>query len=105
MSSAGTAPVRLGPGHAVRKCSSARAYADLDRGRGANCPMPDFVGAIDPGTTSTRFFVFDHQGSVVAHHQLEHGQLLPRPGWVEHDPREILERVGTVARTALAKAA
>jgi glycerol kinase len=66
--------------------------------------MPDFVGAIDQGTTSTRFFVFDHQGSVVAHHQLEHGQLLPRPGWVEHDPREILERVGTVARTALAKA-
>jgi len=66
--------------------------------------MPDFVGAIDQGTTSTRFFVFDHQGSVVAHHQLEHGQLLPQPGWVEHDPREILERVGTVARAALAKA-
>ena len=65
--------------------------------------MRDFVGAIDQGTTSTRFFVFDHDARVVAHHQLEHSQLLPHPGWVEHDPVEILERVRTVMRTALAK--
>ena len=54
--------------------------------------MGDFVGAVDQGTTSTRFFVFDHDARVVAHHQLEHAQLLPRPGWVEHDPMEILDR-------------
>ena len=66
--------------------------------------MRDFVGAIDQGTTSTRFFVFDHDARVVAHQQLEHSQLLPRPGWVEHDPLEILERVRTVMRAALAEA-
>ena len=66
--------------------------------------MRDFVGAIDQGTTSTRFFVFDHDTRVVAHHQLEHSQVLPRPGWVEHDPVEILERVRTVMRTALTQA-
>jgi glycerol kinase len=64
--------------------------------------MRDFVGAIDQGTTSTRFFVFDHDAKIVAHHQLEHNQVLPNPGWVEHDPLEILERVRTVMRTALA---
>ncbi len=63
--------------------------------------MPEFVGAIDQGTTSTRFFVFDHASRVVAHHQLEHNQVLPRPGWVEHDPLEILDRVHTVMATAL----
>ena len=51
--------------------------------------MSDFVGAIDQGTTSTRFMVFDHSGTEVARHQLEHAQILPRPGWVEHDPAEI----------------
>ena len=48
--------------------------------------MSDFVGAIDQGTTSTRFMVFDHSGAEVARHQLEHEQIMPRPGWVEHDP-------------------
>ena len=48
--------------------------------------MSDFVGAIDQGTTSTRFMVFDHSGAEVARHQLEHQQIMPRPGWVEHDP-------------------
>ena len=51
--------------------------------------MPEFVGAIDQGTTSTRFMVFDHDGREVARHQLEHKQILPRPGWVEHDPVEM----------------
>jgi glycerol kinase len=64
--------------------------------------MPEFVGAIDQGTTSTRFMVFDHDGREVARHQLEHKQILPRPGWVEHDPVEILERTRAAMRNALA---
>ena len=66
--------------------------------------MHDFVGALDQGTSSTRFIVFDHDGNEVARHQLEHAQILPRPGWVEHDPLEILERAGTVMRVALSQA-
>lgn len=63
-----------------------------------------FVGAIDQGTTSTRFMVFDHQGREVARHQLEHVQILPRAGWVEHNPVEIWERTSAVVQTALGKA-
>ncbi|KAA1415807.1 glycerol kinase GlpK [Nocardioides humilatus] len=63
-----------------------------------------FVGAIDQGTTSTRFMVFDHDGAEVARHQLEHEQLLPRAGWVEHNPVEIWERTSAVVQTALGKA-
>ena len=53
--------------------------------------VAEFVGAVDQGTTSTRFMVFDHSGALVARHQLEHAQILPRPGWVEHNPVEIWE--------------
>lgn len=63
-----------------------------------------FVGAIDQGTTSTRFMVFDHAGAEVARHQLEHEQVLPRAGWVEHNPVEIWERTSAVVQTALGKA-
>jgi len=63
-----------------------------------------FVGAIDQGTTSTRFMVFDHAGAEVARHQLEHDQVLPRAGWVEHNPVEIWERTSAVVQTALGKA-
>jgi glycerol kinase len=63
-----------------------------------------FVGAIDQGTTSTRFMVFDHSGAEVARHQLEHEQVLPRAGWVEHNPVEIWERTSAVVQTALGKA-
>lgn len=66
--------------------------------------MADFVGAIDHGTTSTRFMVFDHAGREVARHQLEHEQILPRAGWVEHNPLEIWERTRAVISTALTKA-
>jgi len=59
------------------------------------------VAAIDQGTTSSRCILFDHAGSIVASHQLEHRQLTPRPGWVEHDPDEILERVHACVRGAL----
>ena len=63
--------------------------------------MADFVGAIDQGTTSTRFMVFDHAGAEVARHQLEHRQLLPRAGWVEHDPVEIWDRTVDVVQEGL----
>ncbi|HEU4422890.1 MAG TPA: glycerol kinase GlpK [Pilimelia sp.] len=63
--------------------------------------MADFVGAVDQGTTSTRFMVFDHGGNEVGRHQLEHDQLLPRAGWVEHDPAQIWERTTAVIRTAM----
>jgi glycerol kinase len=63
--------------------------------------MADFVGAVDQGTTSTRFMIFDHSGNEVAKHQLEHEQIMPRPGWVEHNPIEIWERTVSVIRTAM----
>jgi glycerol kinase len=63
----------------------------------------DFVGAVDQGTTSTRFMVFDHDGKEVGRHQLEHEQVLPRAGWVEHDPLEIWERTQTVIASTLAR--
>jgi glycerol kinase len=65
--------------------------------------VPDFVGAVDQGTTSTRFMVFDHDGQEVGRHQLEHEQVLPRSGWVEHNPVEILEHTETVIRTVLTR--
>ncbi|MEU5284338.1 glycerol kinase GlpK [Streptomyces sp. NPDC020755] len=63
--------------------------------------MADFIGAVDQGTTSTRFMIFDHGGNEVAKHQLEHEQILPRSGWVEHDPVEIWERTNSVMQNAL----
>ncbi len=66
--------------------------------------MPSYVGAIDQGTTSTRFMVFDHHGEVIAADQREHKQIYPRPGWVEHDPLEIWARTQDVIRGGLAKA-
>lgn len=63
--------------------------------------MADLVGAVDQGTTSTRFMIFDHGGNEVAKHQLEHEQILPRAGWVEHNPVEIWERTNAVVRTAM----
>ncbi len=63
--------------------------------------MADFVGAIDQGTTSTRFMVFDHAGAEVGRHQLEHEQILPRAGWVEHNPVEIWERTRSVVQSTM----
>jgi len=63
--------------------------------------LPEFVAAIDQGTTSTRCMIFDHDGADVACHQLEHEQILPRAGWVEHNPVEIWERTVSVLMTAL----
>jgi glycerol kinase len=63
--------------------------------------MADFIAAIDQGTTSTRCMLFDHSGSEVAKYQLEHEQLMPQPGWVEHNPVEIWERTKTVVQSAM----
>ncbi|MCW2494803.1 glycerol kinase GlpK [Jatrophihabitans sp.] len=62
------------------------------------------VAAIDQGTTSTRCILFDHDARVVAVEQVEHRQHLPRPGWVEHDARELWANTRTVVGGALAKA-
>lgn len=61
----------------------------------------DFIAAIDQGTTSTRCMIFDHHGAEVARHQLEHEQILPRAGWVEHNPVEIWERTASVLISVL----
>ncbi len=66
--------------------------------------MSKYVGAVDQGTTSTRFMIFDHSGKVVAFDQKEHEQIFPKPGWVEHNAVEIWERTQDVIRGALAKA-
>ncbi len=66
--------------------------------------MPDFVAALDQGTTSTRFLIFNRQGDVVASSQREHQQIYPQPGWVEHDPAEILNAAQQVMAAAMAKA-
>ena len=63
--------------------------------------MAGFVAAIDQGTTSTRCMIFDHTGSEVGRHQLEHEQILPRAGWVEHSAGEIWQRTGEVVQGAL----
>ena len=65
--------------------------------------MAKYVAAVDQGTTSTRFMVFDHAGLVVSVHQLEHEQIYPQPGWVEHNPMEIWERTQQVIQAALQK--
>ncbi len=66
--------------------------------------MTKYVGALDQGTTSSRFMIFDHAGTVVAIDQKEHTQIYPKPGWVEHDPKEIWSRCREVIKGALDKA-
>ena len=66
--------------------------------------MKKYIGAIDQGTTSTRFIVFDADGRIVSVAQREHQQIYPKPGWVEHDPEEILSRTLEVAEQALQSA-
>ncbi len=66
--------------------------------------MSKYVAAVDQGTTSTRFMIFDHESRVIAIDQKEHRQIYPQPGWVEHDPDEIWQRTQEVIQGALAKA-
>ena len=65
--------------------------------------MANYIGAIDQGTTSTRFIVFDRAGRVVTMAQKEHEQIYPQPGWVEHSPQEIWQRTREVIADAMAK--
>jgi len=63
--------------------------------------VADYIGAIDQGTTSTRFLVFDRAGRIVSSAQEEHQQIFPRPGWVEHNPEEIWRRTQSVIARAI----
>ena len=65
------------------------------------CSRSNYIGAIDQGTTSTRFIVFDRSGRISAIAQKEHEQILPKPGWVEHDPNEIWRRTTEVIEEAM----
>lgn len=64
--------------------------------------MPEFIAAIDQGTTSSRCLIFNHSGSIIASAQREHLQICPQPGWVEHDPLEIWQATQAVIGEALA---
>lgn len=63
-----------------------------------------YIGSLDQGTSSTRFMIFDHSGKVVGQHQLEHRQIMPQAGWVEHDAAEIWDRTQEVISGALKQA-
>jgi len=65
--------------------------------------MAKYVAAIDQGTTSTRCMIFNHSGESVGSHQLEHEQIYPKPGWVEHDPMEIWDRTQDVIKAVMKK--
>ena len=63
--------------------------------------MAKYVAAVDQGTTSTRCMLFDHSGGVVSVNQMEHEQIYPQAGWVEHDPMEIWARTQDVIKGAV----
>ena len=65
--------------------------------------MPKYIGALDLGTTSNRFIIFNNKGQIVGLDQIEHEQIFPRPGWVEHNPMEIRQNCDAVIRGALNK--
>jgi glycerol kinase len=67
--------------------------------------MRGYVGAIDQGTTSTRFLIFDRKGAIVGSAQKEHEQIYPKPGWVEHNALEIWRNTVSTMAEALASAA
>jgi glycerol kinase len=66
--------------------------------------MPQYILALDQGTTSSRSILFDKGGSIIAVAQKEFTQIFPKPGWVEHDPKEIWETQLATAKEVLAKA-
>jgi glycerol kinase len=63
-----------------------------------------YVGALDQGTSSTRFVIFNQNGDVVSSSQMEHKQIYPKPGWVEHDAEEIWLNCVDVITASMAKA-
>lgn len=62
-----------------------------------------FIGSIDQGTTSTRFLIFDNDGVLVTSHQLEFDQIYPQPGWIEHDPMDLIKSVNKCIIEAVRK--
>jgi len=70
-------------------------------GERGNRTMASYIGALDQGTTSTRFIVFDRAGRIVSSAQKEHEQIYPKPGWVEHDPEEIWRSTAAVIQEAM----
>src|SRR5690606_21634463 len=78
--------------------------ARLDCGDARNEYMARYIGAIDQGTTSSRFILFDEAGKIVAAAQKEHEQICPHPGWVEHDAAEIWRNTQEVIVRAMAQA-
>lgn len=66
--------------------------------------MASYIGAIDAGTTSVRFIIFNHSGDIVALDQQEHKQIFPQQGWVEHDAAEIWKNICSVIKNAMQKA-
>lgn len=62
-----------------------------------------YIGSIDQGTTSTRFLIFDEDGKLITSHQLEFDQLYPRPGWIEHDPMDLIKSVHKCITEAVRK--
>ncbi|MGD1821306.1 MAG: glycerol kinase GlpK [Pleomorphochaeta sp.] len=63
-----------------------------------------YIGSLDQGTTSTRFIIFNSDGDIISSHQMEHKQIFPKPGWVEHNPLEIWENSEACIKEALIKA-
>ena len=63
--------------------------------------MAEYIASIDQGTTSTRCIIFNAKGEIIGCHQLEHNQLYPQPGWVEHNPNEIWARTQDVVKEAM----
>ena len=65
--------------------------------------MAKYIASIDQGTTSTRCILFDHDGAIAAQAQMEHEQIFPKSGWVEHNPEEIWHNTRQVCADALVK--
>src|SRR6202030_3682536 len=93
-------PISITP---PRFCFLKNGQESRSRGKRPESLMADYIGAIDQGTTSTRFIVFDRSGRIVSQAQKEHEQIYPKPGWVEHDPEEIWRRTQDVIREALSQ--
>jgi hypothetical protein len=91
-------------GLVARMLANSLVNATTEQSCGEEAVTMRYVGAIDQGTTSSRFVVVDENGTFVAMAQMEHEQVLPKPGWVEHSPDEIWQNTETVIRKALGNA-
>ncbi len=92
-------------GHIPTRALNRRTvYAPIGTFHKGDNKMADYVAAVDQGTTSTRCMIFNHAGLPVGIHQLEHEQIYPQAGWVEHDPMEIWDRTQDVIKGAMQNA-